>query len=79
MIVAGGSAVAAAMAWRRTPSTAGARTILLAGGGAVVGAGAIGLQGHASALEWLLTPLVLGALSVLHARLLFAGDGPGRI
>jgi hypothetical protein len=26
-----------------------------------------------------LTPLVLGALSVLHARLLFAGEGPGRI
>jgi hypothetical protein len=52
---------------------------VLALGGALVGLGAIGLQPDRSPVEWALTPLVLGALSVLHARLLFAGEGPGRI
>jgi hypothetical protein len=55
------------------------RTVVLVAGAVVVGLGAIGLQDHASTLEWVLTPVVLGALSVLHDRLLFAGDGPGRI
>jgi hypothetical protein len=55
------------------------RTIVLAAGGVLVGLGAIGLQHDATVLEWVLTPLVVGALSVLHARLLLAGEGPGRI
>jgi hypothetical protein len=52
---------------------------VLAAGGAVVGLGAIGLQDHPTAVEWILTPLLLGALGVLHDRLLFAGEGPRRI
>jgi hypothetical protein len=71
--------VAAGMFGLRAPVTGTVRTIVLAVGGALVGLGAIGLQPDASAAEWVLTPLVLGALSVLHARLLFAGEGPGRI
>jgi hypothetical protein len=55
------------------------RAVGIAAGAAVVGVGAIGLQDHASTVEWVLTPLVLGALALLHDRLLFAGDGPGRI
>jgi hypothetical protein len=47
-------------------------------GAAVVGLGAIALQDGASTLEWVLTPLVVGALALLHDRLLFAGDGPRR-
>jgi hypothetical protein len=78
-IVVGTSAVAAGMFGLRAPVTGTVRTIVLAIGGALVGLGAIGLQRDASAAEWVLTPLVLGALSVLHARLLFAGEGPGRI
>jgi hypothetical protein len=78
-IVVGGSAVAAGMFGLRASLRSPVRTIVLAGGGALVGLGAIGLQGDATALEWVLTPLVVGALSVLHARLLLAGEGPGRI
>lgn len=54
------------------------RTAALVTGAAVVGLGAIGLQDEASTLEWVLTPLVVGALALLHDRLLFAGDGPRR-
>ena len=54
------------------------RTVGLVTGAAVVGLGAIGLQDRASTLEWVLTPLVVGALALLHDRLLFAGDGPRR-
>jgi hypothetical protein len=78
-IALGGSMVAAGMFGLRAPVRGTVRTIVLALGGALVGLGAIGLQRGASASEWVLTPLVLGALSVLHARLLFAGEGPGRI
>jgi hypothetical protein len=54
------------------------RTVVLVTGAAVVGLGAIGLQDGASTLEWVLTPLALGALALLHDRLLFAGEGPRR-
>ena len=54
------------------------RTVGLVTGAAVVGLGAIGLQDRASTMEWVLTPLVVGALALLHDRLLFAGDGPRR-
>ena len=57
---------------------AAVRTVALVTGAAVVGLGAIGLQDRASTLEWVLTPLVVGALALLHDRLLFAGDGPRR-
>lgn len=79
VIVLGLSAVLGGMFGFRAPVTGTVRTIVLACGGALVGLGAIGLQRGASPAEWVLTPLVLGALSVLHARLLFAGGGPGRI
>jgi hypothetical protein len=78
-IVAGGIVVAVGMFAVRAPLTGVARTSVLVLGGALVGLGAIGLQPDPSAVEWALTPPVLGALSVLHARLLFAGEGPGRI
>jgi hypothetical protein len=78
-IVVGASAVVGAMFGFRAPLTGAVRTIVLAAGGVLVGLGAIGLQQDASVAEWVLTPPALGALSVLHARLLFAGEGPGRI
>jgi uncharacterized membrane protein len=78
-IVVGGAVVAAGMFGLRTPLRSPVRTIVLAAGGVLVGLGAIGLQHDATVLEWVLTPLVVGALSVLHARLLLAGEGPGRI
>ena len=70
--------IAATFALRSSPPRP-VRAVGIAAGAAVVGIGAIGLQDQASAVEWVLTPLVLGALALLHDRLLFAGDGPGRI
>ncbi len=54
------------------------RLVALGIGGVAVGVGAIGLQENPSTVEWLLTPIVLGALAVLHDRLVFAGGGPRR-
>ena len=48
-------------------------------GAIAVGLGVIGVQDGASAIEWVLAPLVLAALALLHDRLLFAGTGPRRI
>lgn len=75
----GGVVVIGATLAVRSPIPRAVRTAVLVVGAILVGIGAIGLQDHASTVEWLLTPLVLGALAVLHDRLLFAGGGPGRI
>jgi hypothetical protein len=75
----GAVVVIAATVAVRGPLPRVVRTVVLVAGAVLVGIGAIGLQDHASTVEWLLTPLVLGALAVLHDRLLFSGDGPGRI
>jgi hypothetical protein len=79
VLAAGGLIVAASMFPLRGRMSEPARRAVLVAGGVVVGLGAIGLQDHASAAEWILTPVVLGALGVLHDRLLFAGEGPRRI
>jgi UDP-N-acetylmuramyl pentapeptide phosphotransferase/UDP-N-acetylglucosamine-1-phosphate transferase len=78
-IVIGGVVVAAATLLLRTRMARPARLALLVAGALAVGIGAIGLQDDATALEWVLTPLVLAALALLHDRLVFAGDGPRRI
>jgi hypothetical protein len=79
VLAAGGVVVAASMFPLRGRLSEPVRRAVLVAGGVVVGLGAIGLQVHASAVEWILTPVVLGALGVLHDRLLFAGEGPRRI
>lgn len=79
VLAAGGLVVAAAMFPLRGRLPEAGRRALLAAGGVVVGLGAIGLQDGASATEWVLTPIALGALGVLHDRLLFIGEGPRRI
>ena len=57
--------------WRTTAAA-------LALSGALVGIGAIAVQHEANAAEWLLAPIVLGALFPLNVRLLFRGAGPMR-
>jgi hypothetical protein len=52
--------------------------LLMAFAGVLVGVGGLLVQHGVSAGEWAATPLVLGALGVFQARLLFAGDGPLR-
>ena len=79
VLAAGGLIVAASMFLLRGRLSEPVRRAVLAVGGAVVGLGAIGLQDRPTNVEWILTPVVLGALSVFHDRLLFAGEGPRRI
>ena len=79
VLAVGGLIVAASMFPLRGRLSEPPRLAVLVVGGVVVGLGAIGLQDHPTAVEWILTPLVLGALGVLHDRLLFAGEGPRRI
>jgi len=79
VLAAGGLIVAASMFPLRGRLPEPVRRAVLAAGGVVVGLGAIGLQDRPTDLEWILTPVVLGALGVFHDRLLFAGEGPRRI
>jgi hypothetical protein len=57
--------------WRTTAAA-------LALSGALVGIGAITVQHEANAAEWVLAPVLLGALVPLNVRLLFGGGGPLR-
>ena len=61
-------------AWRRLPPAAA--LALMAGCGGLVGSGALLVQDGASGLEWALTLGVLGALTPLHAWLVFGRPGP---
>jgi hypothetical protein len=74
----GGVLVAAVTLVLRERLIGPVRLAALGIGGVAVGVGAIGLQESPSTVEWLLTPVVLGALAVLHDRLVFAGGGPRR-
>ena len=79
VLAVGALIVAASMFPLRGRLSEPVRRAILAVGGAVVGLGAIGLQDRPSTVEWIVTPVVLGALGVFHDRLLFAGEGPRRI
>ena len=78
LIVIGGAAVAAGTLMLRDRMPPVPRIAMVMGGAAAVGIGATGVVGDASPVEWVLTPLVLAALSLLHDRLVFSGDGPRR-
>jgi hypothetical protein len=52
---------------------------LFAAAGAGLGVGALLVQHGVGVIEWVVVPVALGALFPLHARLLFAGDGPLRV
>jgi hypothetical protein len=52
---------------------------LFAAAGAGLGLGALLVQHDVGPVEWVAVPVALGALFPLHARLLFAGDGPMRV
>ena len=78
-IVVGAASLVAVTLFLRDRLPALARNVCLALGAGLVGIGAIGLQDRASAVEWVVVPTVLAALTIFHDRLLFAGEGPGRI
>jgi hypothetical protein len=64
----------ASVGWRRLPPALA--FAILAGCGALAGAGALLVQDRASGAEWALTLLVLGVLTPIHARLVFGKPGP---
>lgn len=78
LLVAAVSSGLAALATLRHGVATTATLILMALAGVLAGAGGLLVQHGVSAGEWVATPLVLGALGVFQARLLFAGDGPLR-
>jgi hypothetical protein len=51
---------------------------LLAIGGAGVAIGGLLFLSDVSAASWLVAPIVLATLTVVHVRVLFAGGGPFR-
>jgi hypothetical protein len=52
---------------------------LFAASGVGLGVGALLVQHGVGPVEWVVVPPALGALFPLHARLLFAGEGPLRV
>lgn len=52
--------------------------LLLAVAGAAVGLGGLLLQDDVGPAAWILTPVAIAAIAVLHVRVLFAGSGPLR-
>jgi hypothetical protein len=62
---------------RRLPGDQVDRLFTAAGVG--LGLGALLVQHDVGVAEWVAVPIALGALFPLHARLLFAGDGPLRV
>lgn len=51
---------------------------LLALGGAGLGVGGLLLVHDVGVASWVVAPVLLAAITVLHVRLLFAGSGPLR-
>jgi transmembrane protein DUF3566 len=80
VVLAGSAGLVAATAFEfrlRLPGDHVDRLFVAAGAG--LGVGALLVQQGVSPVEWVLVPVALGALFPLHARLLFAGDGPLRV
>ncbi len=52
--------------------------VLLAASGALLGLGGLLVQSGVGIGAWLLTPIAVATIAVLHVRVLFAGSGPLR-
>ena len=52
--------------------------VLLVLEGALLGIGGLLMQTSVGAASWVVAPLVLGIVTVLHVRFLFGGAGPFR-
>ena len=59
--------------WKRVPAIVGVSAAVAAG--ATTGAGALLVQDAATAADWIFTLGVLGALTPVHAKLLFGAPG----
>jgi hypothetical protein len=78
VLVAAVCAGLAALTTLREGVATTATLLLMALAGVLAGVGGLLVQRGVSAGEWVATPLVLAALGVFQARLLFAGGGPLR-
>src|SRR5258706_7086274 len=74
VLVAAVASGLAALATLRLGVATTATLLLMALAGALAGLGGLLVQDGVSAGEWVAATLVLAALGVFHARLLFAGD-----
>ncbi len=78
VIVVAATLLVATAGWVR-PRIAPARTdVLLALEGAALGLGGLLVQHGVGTAAWILTPLAIALVAVLHVRVLFAGSGPLR-
>ena len=76
VLIAAFATLTLALRHPRLPRTAA--DLGLAASGALAGVGALMLQDHVLTAEWIGTPVVLAVIFFLHARALFAGNGPLR-
>lgn len=78
VIVTGATLVLAAAGWVRPRSPHVVSVLLLAVGGAAVGAGGLLFVDDPGVAAWILTPPALALIAVLHVEVLSAGSGPLR-
>jgi len=62
--------------WRRIPASVAVLGAVLAG--MLISAGALLVQDAPSAADWVVTMVVLGGLSPLHAKLMFGPPGAAK-
>jgi predicted membrane-bound mannosyltransferase len=66
--------------WRLRPRMSSTGLdVLLALEGAAVGIGGLFFLDDVGLAAWILTPIALATIAVLHVKVLFAGSGPLRI
>ena len=64
--------------WVRPRIARNTTDVLLAIEGAVLGVGGLLVQQGVGTAAWILTPIAVALIAVLHVRVLFAGSGPLR-
>jgi hypothetical protein len=78
-LVIGGALYLATLEMRRRGIAGPPVDLLAAAAGAIVGTGGLLVQHDVGLASWVLTPIVVAALGIVHGRALFAGAGPLRI
>lgn len=77
-IVVASLALLATVRWSLPSAPRRVSDLLLAVSGAVLGVGGLLVQSEVGLAAWLLTPIAVATIAVLHVRVLFAGSGPLR-
>lgn len=77
-IVVASIALLATVRWSLPNAPRRVSDLLLAVFGAVLGVGGLLVQSEVGLAAWILTPIAVATIAVLHVRVLFAGSGPLR-